>query len=197
MIVYIKLFIEFFKAGLFSVGGGLATLPFLKKMAEVYPWFTLNELTDMIAISESTPGPIGVNMSTYAGFKAGFMTGGLPTALLGALVATASLVLPSVIVIIIISKVLEKFRKSKVVDDAFYGLRPASAGLIIGAMYDIFVSTFLYKDKLGELVNLAQAFNFKAIALFIVAFVLITRLKKVHPIFFIIGGCVIGIIFKF
>lgn len=197
MIVYIKLFIEFFKAGLFSIGGGLATLPFLKKMAEAYPWFTLNELTDMIAISESTPGPIGVNMSTYAGFKAGFMTGGLPTALLGALVATASLVLPSVIVIIIISKVLEKFRKSKIVDDAFYGLRPASAGLIVGAMYDIFVSTFLYKDKLGQLSNLIQAFNFKAIALFIVAFVLITKLKKVHPIFFIIGGCIIGIIFKF
>lgn len=197
MMTFIKLFIEFFKAGLFSVGGGLATLPFLKKMAEIYPWFSLNELTDMIAISESTPGPIGVNMSTYAGFKAGFMSGNLLEALLGAIVATASLVLPSIIVIIIISKILEKFRKSKIVDDAFYGLRPASAGLIIGAMFDIFITTFFFKDNFGKVANLINIFNFKAIALFIISFVLITKFKKVHPIFFIIGGCIIGIIFKF
>ena len=85
--VYLQLFVEFFKTGLLAVGGGLATLPFLKEIAQTYSWFSVSQLTDMIAISESTPGPIGINMSTYAGFHAA----GIP----GAIVSTLSLVLPS------------------------------------------------------------------------------------------------------
>lgn len=197
MMTFLRLFYEFFKTGLFSVGGGLATLPFLKKMAEVYPWFTTSELTDMIAISESTPGPIGINMSTYAGFSAGLGEGSIFTAILGAFTATATLVLPSIIIIILISKILEKFRKSKLVDNIFYGLRPASAGLILGAMSEIFVATLLFTDKFNNFFNVFEIFNIKAIVLFAVSIFLIMKLKKIHPIVFILGGCIIGIVFKF
>ncbi len=199
MMTFIKLFYEFLKTGLFSIGGGLATLPFLKDMAQKYPWFTSHQLTDMIAISESTPGPIGVNMATYAGFKAGITEGGILSGLFGSFTATFALVLPSVIVIIIISKILEKFRKSKTVDDAFYGLRPASAGLILGAMLDVFISALFFGDKLDEIINvfdIVNIFNFKAIILFLVSFILIMKLKKVHPILFILGGCIFGIVFR-
>ena len=117
MNIYILLFLEFFKTGLFSIGGGLATLPFLYDIADKYPWFDRAVLADMIAVSESTPGPIGINMATYVGYE----TGGI----LGGILATVALVLPSVIIIIIIAKFLNKFNENKIVKSAFYGLRPA------------------------------------------------------------------------
>ena len=104
--LYLRLMIEFFKTGLFAIGGGLATLPFLYELSEKTGWFTTTDISNMIAISESTPGPIGINMSTYVGFH----TAGL----LGGIVTTLSLVLPSIIIIEIISKVLTKFKESKV-----------------------------------------------------------------------------------
>ena len=112
------LFIEFFKIGLFSVGGGMATLPFLYRLADKYTWFSVNQIPDMIAISESTPGPLGVNMATYTGFQFG--------GALGSVCATLGLIFPSVVIIVIISKFLEKFRNNKYVEYAFYGLRPAA-----------------------------------------------------------------------
>ena len=123
--LYVRLFWEFFKTGLFAVGGGLATLPFLQDMAERTGWFTHAQLADMLAVSESTPGPIGVNMATYVGFT----TGGVP----GALVATLGLVTPSVIIILIVAAFLKAFRDSKWVSGAFYGLRPASTALVAAA----------------------------------------------------------------
>ena len=120
--LYLQLFWEFFKTGLFAVGGGLATLPFLQDMADRTGWFTHAQLADMLAVSESTPGPIGVNMATYVGFT----TGGVG----GALVATIGLVAPSVIVILIVAAFLKAFRNSKWVNAAFYGLRPASTALV-------------------------------------------------------------------
>ena len=116
--IFLQLFWEFLKTGLFAVGGGLATLPFLKAITHKYPWFTANDLMDMVAVSESTPGPMGVNSATYAGFHAA----GLP----GALTATFSLVLPSVIIIILVSRALDRFRSSSLVQNGFYGLRPAA-----------------------------------------------------------------------
>ena len=139
--IFLQLFYEFFKAGLFAIGGGLATLPFLKQISLRYPWFTPNDLMDMIAVSESTPGPMGVNSATYAGFHAA----GIP----GALMATCSLVLPSVIIIILVSRALDKFRDSPLVKNGFYGLRPASAGLIFGAMLEVFAASLLH-GKLGR-----------------------------------------------
>ena len=112
--ILLRLFWEFFKTGLFAVGGGMATLPFLYDISARTGWFTTGQLADMIAVSESTPGPIGVNMATYVGFTAA----GVP----GAAVATLGLVTPSVIVILIVARVLAAFRQNKYVDAAFYGL---------------------------------------------------------------------------
>lgn len=184
--VYLQLFVEFFKTGLFAVGGGLATLPFLKQIALNYSWFTVSQLTDMIAISESTPGPIGVNMSTYAGFHAA----GLP----GAIVSTLSLVLPSYIVILIVSHFMDKFRDSPLVNNIFYGIRPATAGLIAGAMFEVFVMSLFNTDALSS-GSLIGFFRIVPIILYLIALVGVFKLPKLHPIVFIICGAVLGIAF--
>ena len=116
MSIYFTLFWEFFKTGLFAIGGGMATLPFLSSMAERFPWLTQEQLANMIAVSESTPGPLGINCATYAGYNAA----GVP----GAIIASVSEVLPSYIIILIISKMLRRFSQSKYVSFAFGGLRP-------------------------------------------------------------------------
>jgi len=190
--VLIYLFLEFIKTGLFSVGGGLATIPFLKEIAQNYDWFSVDELTDMIAVSEATPGPIGINMSTYSGFKAdGF---------LGAAVATISIVIPPIIIILIISKVLQKFKTNKYVNKVFSVLRPASSGLILGAMMDIFMISFFYQENFMNfhftVQNLFGLVNWKSVLLFIVAFLGVLKFKKLHPIVFIASGALFGILFS-
>ena len=186
--ILFRLFFEFFKTGLFSVGGGLATLPFLYEMSTNTGWFSHADVADMIAISESTPGAIGINMSTYAGFK----TAGIP----GGILATIGLALPSVIIILIIAKFLEKFRKNKLVEGAFYGLRPASiamitvAGLNVAKVSLINLSAYEASGSLGDL------FVWKAIVLGVVIFIAQKKLKW-HPVIFIALSAVVGIIFKF
>ena len=131
--IFLRLFYEFFKVGLFSIGGGLATLPFLRHLGEVSGWFSAADLANMVAVSESTPGAMGINMATYVGFTVGGQTG-LPFGnIAGAVIATLGLVAPSILVILIIAKFLQKFRQSAVVDGVFSGLRPASTGLIAAA----------------------------------------------------------------
>lgn len=132
--IWIRLYYEFFKAGLFAVGGGLATLPFLQDMGQATGWFGQQELLDLIAVSESTPGPIGVNAATYVGYHVGGLAGGI--------VATVGLISPSVLVILLISKVLEQFKESALVKALFYGLRPASTGLIAAAGFSVALATF-------------------------------------------------------
>ena len=122
MTTLLRLYWEFFKTGLFAVGGGMATLPFLKNIGETTGWYTYGDLMNMLAVSESTPGPIGINMATYVGFT----VAGVP----GAVIATIGEVTPSIIVILVVAMMLKKFRENKYVDRAFYGLRPASTGLI-------------------------------------------------------------------
>ena len=192
MMLYLRLFWEFFKTGLFAVGGGMATLPFLYSMSDTTGWFSHAQLADMIAVSESTPGPIGVNMATYVGFS----TAGIP----GAVIATLGLITPSVIIILIIAKVLAAFRQNKTVDAAFYGLRPCSVGLIAAAgLLVVKISLFnaeLYQQT-GVLMNL---FNWKAILLAAVLIVLtryVKPLKKLHPVFFILGSAAVGALFAF
>ena len=192
MMLYLRLFWEFFKTGLFAVGGGMATLPFLYSMSDTTGWFSHAQLADMIAVSESTPGPIGVNMATYVGFTAA----GVP----GAVVATLGLITPSVIIILIIARVLAAFRQNKYVDAAFYGLRPCSVGLIAAAgLLVVKISLFnaeLYQQT-GVLMNL---FNWKAILLAAVLIVLtryVKPLKKLHPVFFILGSAAVGALFAF
>ena len=185
--VFLQLFYEFFKTGLFSIGGGLATLPFLQQIARNYPWYTVAELADMIAISESTPGPIGVNMATYAGYQAASVP--------GAITATLSLVLPSILVILLIAKALERFRDSKLVKDAFSGLRPATAGLIAGAAYSIYELSLLNLDAFAR-EGIGALFRWGPIALFVILTVLIKKLPRLHPILFIVAGAVVGIVFQ-
>ncbi len=173
--------LEFFKTGLLSVGGGLATLPFLYEMADKYPWFTRAQLGDMIAVSESTPGPIGINMATYAGY----CTAGIP----GAVLATVSLVMPSIIVILIVSRFLRRFRDSVVVRRVLSGLRPASVGLIAAAGFGI-LKLALQIDPGAEM-----WISWKALGTGIVLAILYGFFgKKVHPIVFIGLGAVAGLV---
>ena len=192
MMLLLRLFWEFFKTGLFAVGGGMATLPFLYSMADKTGWFTAAQLADMIAVSESTPGPIGVNMATYVGFT----TAGVP----GAVVATLGLVTPSVIIILIIARVLQKFRQNKTVDAAFYGLRPCSVGLIAAAGLLVVRIAMFHFDTYAESGALPDLFNWKALALAAVLLVLtrwVKPVKKLHPIFFILGSALVGVLFSF
>ncbi len=186
--IFLRLFYEFFKTGLFAVGGGLATLPFLSDMGNSTGWFTQAQLADMIAVSESTPGPIGVNMATYVGFTAA----GIP----GAIVATLGLVTPSIIVILIVAAFLKSFRDNRYVAAAFYGLRPASSGLIAAAGLSVCGISLLNMDA-----GLSLAlFNWRALALAAVLIVLtrfVKQTKNLHPIFFILFSAVVGIVFKF
>lgn len=185
--VYLQLFVEFFKAGLLAIGGGLATLPFLKEIAQTHDWFTVSQLTDMLAVSESTPGPIGINMSTYAGFHAA----GVP----GAVLATLSLVLPSYIVILIVSGFMERFRSSKLVDNVFYGIRPCTTGLIAGAMFEVFLQSLFNLNLFAQTGNPVDLFQLLPTILFIAALIIVFRFPKLHPICIIIGGAVFGILF--
>ena len=190
--ILLRLFWEFFKTGLFSVGGGMATLPFLYSMSEKTGWFTTAQLADFIAVSESTPGPIGVNMATYVGFT----TAGLP----GAVIATLGLITPEVIIIILIAGVLEKFRSNRYVDAAFYGLRPCSVGLIAAAgLLVVKISLFCF-DRYEASGIITDLFNFKAIILAAVLLVLtraVKQTKKLHPIVFIAFSALVGVLFSF
>ena len=186
--VYLQLFVEFFKTGLLAIGGGLATLPFLKEIAQTHSWFSVSQLTDMIAISESTPGPIGINMSTYAGFHAA----GIP----GAIVSTLSLVLPSYFIILIVSRFMEKFRNSPLVNNIFYGIRPATAGLSAGAMFEVFVLSLFDTQAYAASGSLLDLFRFIPIVVYLAALVGVFRLPKLHPIVFIICGAVLGIVLR-
>ena len=196
--IYLQLFWEFFKTGLFAIGGGMATIPFLYDLSDKTHWFSHNDLANMIAVGESTPGPIGVNMATYVGYVTGMEQGGILNAILGAVVATLGLITPSVIVILIVAAILKSFRNNRFVNHAFYGLRPASTGLIAAAGISVIASNLLNLDSLKQ-GQFLQGFNWKGIALAMVLWVLTNvfkKTKKLHPIIFIGFAAVIGIIFQ-
>ena len=186
--IYITLFYEFFKIGLFAIGGGLSTLPFLYDLSERYPWITTDSIADMVAISQSTPGPLGINMATYAGYQGG--------GLLGGIIATIGLITPSIIIIIIIAHILNKFKESPYVESVFYGLRPAVASLIAAAGYQVFKVSILALDKFNLTHKLVDIINIKSTILLFVLLFAITKFKK-HPIVYIGSAALIGIIFKF
>lgn len=196
--MYLQLFWEFFKTGLFAVGGGMATIPFLYDISDKTGWFTHTDLANMIAVGESTPGPIGVNMATYVGFVTGMQDAGIVTAILGAVVATVGLVTPSVIVILIVAAILKSFRNNPYVERAFYGLRPASTGLIAAAGFSV-VATTLFFPEIWTSGNLLGAFNWKGIVLAGVLWVLtnvVKKTKSLHPIVFIGFSAVVGIVLQ-
>ena len=195
MMIFLELYFRFFMVGLFSIGGGLATLPFLTSMGEATGWFTPMDISNMVAISESTPGPIGINMATYIGYQVGSELGA-PFGILGSIVASIGEVTPAVVIIIIVSKMLMKFRESKYVEYTFYGLRAASVGLIAAAWLGVAKIAFFSSEAMAESGNFLMSVDYKSIILSGVIFFLVTKFKKLHPIALIALSAVVGIIFK-
>ena len=183
--LYLQLFWEFFQTGLFAVGGGLATLPFLYSISDRTGWFSHQNLADMIAVSESTPGPIGVNMATYSGY----ITAGIP----GAVISTLGLITPSIIVILLVAAFLNAFHENKYVVGTFYGLRPASCAMISAAGLILARVVFFGGDFTNGL-------SIKPLVLAGVLLVfthLISFTKKLHPVTWIVFAAIAGVIFKF
>ncbi|MCI2109635.1 MAG: chromate transporter [Acidaminococcaceae bacterium] len=188
MDLYLKLFLEFAKTGLFAIGGGMATIPFLTKMSDETGWFTHMELLNMIAVSESTPGPIGVNMASYVGYHLAGIS--------GSIVATVGLVFPSLIIILIVAQFLKRFGDSPIVKAVMYGLRAASAGLIAAAGISVAKVTLFNVKALGT-GNWGGFLNIKAIILAVILFYLTKKYKKVHPVAFLAASAIIGVVFNF
>lgn len=176
---------EFFKTGLFAIGGGPATIPFLMDMAEKYPWFSMQELSDMIAISESTPGPIGLNMATYAGFQTLGWFGGV--------FSTIALVFPSIVVIILIAKFLEGFQENRLVQAAFRGIRPAVTALIAAAVIQM-IRVTLFAEEAGKMTP-----RYPSILLCAIIFCLLQwkKMKKLHPAMWFLIAAAAGVVFRF
>lgn len=183
--IFIHLFYEFFITGLFSIGGGLATIPFLYNMADKTGWFTKADVANMLAVSESTPGAIGVNMATYVGYTAA----GIP----GSLVATLALISPSVIIVLFIARFLKQYQENSMVESAFYGLRAASTGLIGAAGLEVCKMSLLSLN-LPDADNLLRLFNWKNILIALILFVLMEKYRK-HPVFYMTIAAILGIIF--
>ena len=192
MMLMLELGFRFFCCGLFAIGGGLATLPFLYNISKETGWYTFSDISNMIAVSESTPGPIGINMATYVGYT----IGGIP----GALVATFGIILPGIILVIIVTSILDKFRNNLYVEGAFYGLRPASTALITSAGLLVAKITFLNLDIYKASGAIADLLNYKAV-IFAVILLIFTRwvkqTKDLHPAIFIGISAVVGIMFSF
>lgn len=182
--IYLTLAYEFFKIGLFSIGGGMATLPFLMDLTAKYDWFSASELANMVAISESTPGPVGINMATYAGYNAG----GVP----GAIVATLALTAPALIIIVVIARFLENFSENPTVKAVFYGIRPTVAALIGYAVWE------LLKIALVNTTGTVLEINYINLLICLTFFILlqVKSLSKLHPLVWIITGAVVGIVLK-
>ncbi len=190
--ILLRLFYEFFKTGLFAIGGGMATLPFLSKMADKTGWFTQAQLSNMIAIAESTPGPIGVNTATYVGYT----TAGIP----GAIVATIGLIAPSILVILIVARFLKSFKDNRWVSSAFYGLRPTSMALIASAGLLMIPAAFLTAGEWVPLRDLFSNIRWGAVLLGIVIFLassVCPRTKRWHPLVWILLSAAVGIVFRF
>lgn len=183
--LYIRLFFEFFRTGLFTIGGGLATLPFLYEMQKKTGWFTIHDIANMVAVSESTPGPMGVNMATFTGFT----TGGIP----GGIIAVIGLVTPSVIIILIVANILQKFKTNKYVQYAMYGLRAASAGLIAIAGLRVAQIAFLNQELFAQTGIMTDLFRPLAIGFGVLLYIVYRKTEK-HPILYIVASGIIGVV---
>ncbi len=183
MNIFLLLFLEFFKMGALTFGGGYAMIPFIEETVLRHGWMTTSELVDFIAVSESTPGAFAVNISTYIGSEVG--------GIIGALVATLGLVLPPFLIIILIAKVYEKIRENRLVQGAMMGLKATVVGLIAATVLSVGQEIFF-----SEGINLAvfRSANFYvSLIIFAVALFLLLY-KKLNPILIIAGSAVVGIV---
>ncbi len=178
------LYLEFFKVGLFAVGGGLATIPFLQDLGARTEWFTQGELANMIAVSESTPGPMGINMASYVGFDS--------AGIIGAVVATLGTITPSIFIIMAISTVLDKFHDNPIVQGIFYGIRPASAALIVAAALQVAEVGFSKETEMGNVLFPSGIL----LALIIWGFMYHSG-KKIHPVIYVGISGIVGMVFSF
>ena len=185
MKVFLDLFIEFFQIGLFAIGGGPATIPFLIDIPKRHDWYQVSDVANMLAVSESTPGPIGINMATYVGYKVGGVFGGI--------VATLSEIAPAIIIIILIIGILDKFKENVYVKSAFEGIRPTVFGLIISAFIGIFTSSVIFIDKFNQTGVIGDLLDIRYIGIFLIVF--LCNIKwKIHPIFYVLLSAILGII---
>lgn len=181
--IYLELFLTFFMIGAFTFGGGYAMLPLISEEAIARNWATMEELTNFVAISESTPGPFAVNIATFIGAEQG--------GLFGSVCATLGVVMPSYIVILIVAKCYEKFNSSKIVKGVMSGLRPAAIGLIAAAVISM-GETVLFPNGVAWSVFTTPAFIFSA-ALAAVMFFVVMKFKKFSPIWIVAISAVVGI----
>ena len=173
MKIYLLLFLEFFKTGLFSIGGGYATMPFLYQFIDDYGWYSSKQLSDMIAISILTPGPVGINMATFAGFQT--------TGLIGAITASVALVMPSYIIVIFISELLEKYKDNFYVKTALASLRPVGCGLLTVLCINLCTSNIK---------------NIYSLLLLTILFILSFNFRK-NPILYFVIGSISGVVLHF
>ena len=183
--IFWELFITFFKIGLFTFGGGYAMLPLIQEEVIAHNWIAMEDLINFIAVSESTPGPFAINMATYIGTQMG--------GLLGGVCATLGVVLPSFIIILIVAKIFEQFKKNKFVKGAMSGLKPAAVGLIASAVISMALIVFVPNGFSTAIFTSVEFYI--SLALFAVMSVL--AFKKVHPILIIVISAVVGIIAGF
>ena len=171
--IYLQLFLEFFKIGLFLFGGGYATIPFLYHISQIYNWYSLNELTQMVAVASITPGPVGINVATYAGLKS--------AGVLGSALATTAEMLPSLFLVIIVSKLLKKFSDNFYVKSAIETLKPISCALLTS------VAIGLLRPEIK---------NIKAMILLGVLLLLSWKSKR-DPLYYILISAIVGVLLVF
>lgn len=168
--IYLQLFWQFFQIGIFSFGGGYATLPFLYEIADKFHWYTTSDLTNMLAISSITPGPVGVNVATFAGFNS--------AGILGSLLATTAVILPSFVIVTIVSKTLEKFKTNRFVKSAVRSLKPAGCALLTSVGIKLLFTSNLY--LFGTLL--------------LILLIVLSFIKKLDPLFYLGVSAVAGLI---
>jgi chromate transporter len=183
-VTLLVLFAEFFKIGLFAIGGGLATLPFIYRLADTAAWLDAHMIPDMLAVAQSSPGAVGVNLAIYTGYRAA----GIP----GCVTAALGLVAPSIIIICVVAGMLRAFKENRYVQAVFTGLRPAAAGLLCAACIPV-LKISLWNSEAAlwyEHLRIGQS------ALFVVLFVLIRRFRA-HPVVYIAAAGIVGVVFGF
>ncbi|HHU84945.1 MAG TPA: chromate transporter [Clostridiales bacterium] len=186
--IFLKLFLTFFEIGLFTIGGGYAMLPLIQEEVIKNGWIAEAELINFIAVSESTPGPFAINIATYIGSIMGSEFG-ISGGIFGAFCATLGVVLPSFIIILIVAKTYEKFKKNKIIAGAMSGLKPAVIGLIAAAIINV-AHTVFFPSGFSVATFTTPTFWVSAV---IFAIMTVLALKKVNPIIIISISAVLGI----
>lgn len=183
----IGLFFLFMYIGAFTIGGGLVAVTLMQQELIGRGLISSEDFFAMVAISESTPGPIGINMATYIGYKL--------YGILGSLVVTAGLVFPSLIVIILIARFAAAFQEKPFVKKSFYGLRAGAVGMIAVACWQVITISLLTVPRFKEMGHFTDLVNVKPLLFFAAALGCSLLFKKLHPVFLIIAGAVFGIFF--